>query len=266
LIRQRVWAAKDERALVAGAYTGMVLTVLVTFLFSLGGFMAGWAGLVDLNDPQQINSAFFSILKPHGGEQVPVGILAVVCLLAATMNESAVDSFQNAILDTLISLFVSLGWNVPLNAARLAVVFINVPLMIIGVQGYPIINLYLITNVFTTCSVLPLCVGLFDCFDEYVSGASALFACFFSICSVVVTGRFKYGDWYTGIMTYFYLEYRWEVFIVGLVASVFGMVLFYFLEVLYYSISGTTRPRFIPAVAQFEKDDKSGKTEKTEKF
>jgi Na+/proline symporter len=169
---QRVWAAKDETSLIQGSYVGMVLTVIVTFFFSSCGLIAGWAGLVDFSDQDAVNTGFFAILKPTPEAQVPIAILAVVCMLAATLNESAVDSFQNAILDTILSVFVSLGFKISLNTARVVVVLLNVPLMVVGVQGFPIINLYLMTNLLTSASALPLCIGLFPYFDTYVSGTS----------------------------------------------------------------------------------------------
>lgn len=166
---QRVWSAKDANALLIGSSVGMVFTSLVTLLFAFAGFLAGWAGLIDFSNPDAINAGFFAVLKNDSGE-VPTAVLCIVCLLATVLNESAVDSFQNAILDTIVSFFVSLGFKIPLNVARFTIILLNVPIMILGAQGLPIINLYLTTNMLTTASVVPLCMGLFPSCDYYVSG------------------------------------------------------------------------------------------------
>lgn len=225
-VRQRVWSAKDQRALTSGAYVGCAMTIFVTLFFAGGGFLAGWAGFVDLNNDAEINSAFFSILKPMGQSEVPVGILALVCLLAATMNESAVDSFQNAILDTLISFLVSIGLHVNVNMTRSVVVFINIPIMIIGMQGLPIINLYLLPNILTTCATVPLLSGLFPSLDTLVQGDSALFGSLFATASVCLVGKLKYGSWSEGMATFFYKEYRWEAFVTGIISSAIGITLY----------------------------------------
>jgi Na+/proline symporter len=167
---QRVWAAKDDDSLWTGSIIGMTMAIFITLFFSGSGFLAGWAGLVDFNNEDSINTAFFAILKPSSDAEIPALMLGIVCMIASILNESAVDSFQNAILDTIVSFFLSLGYPVSLEFARLSVVLFNVPIMIIGIQGLPIIKLYLMTNLLTSASCLPLCVGLLPCFDQYVTG------------------------------------------------------------------------------------------------
>jgi hypothetical protein len=148
----------------------MIMAICITLFFSGSRFMAGWVGLVDFNNEDSINTAFFAILRPSVDAEIPVLILGIVCMIASILNESAVDSFQNAILDTIVSFFLSLGYPVSLAFARLYVVIFNVPIIIVGIQGFPIIKLYLMTNLITSASGMPLCIGLLPCFDHYVTG------------------------------------------------------------------------------------------------
>ena len=149
---QRVWAAKDNKALMQGSYAGATLVIVISFLFGMGGFVAAWAGLV--TDP---NVAFLNLLyvgqDENGNNVVPIGMLLIIVWIASVMNEAAVDSFQIAIGDTIISFFESFGIHLPLWAVRVILALMNVPFAIIGCYGFPIINLYLITNLMTTCVV-----------------------------------------------------------------------------------------------------------------
>ncbi|KAJ3275483.1 hypothetical protein HDV01_000310 [Terramyces sp. JEL0728] len=143
---QRAWSAKDDRSLIAGSAVGSIMIIVITFLFGLGGYVASWANLV--TDP---NLAFLELLKIGDNHEIPVYMLAVICLIATTMNESAVDSHQIAIGDTLISFFESLGYGISLNQIRILLVFVNLPFALIGLCGFRIISLFLIPNILTTC-------------------------------------------------------------------------------------------------------------------
>ena len=145
---QRVWAAKNNSALITGSIVGATMTSLVSFMFGFGGFIAAWANLVG----DYPNNAFLALLKVNG--EIPLGMLLVVILLSAVMNESAVDSFQIGINDTIISLFESFKIHIPLWGVRAILVLLNIPFAVIGCYGLPVISLYLITNTLTTCLVI----------------------------------------------------------------------------------------------------------------
>ncbi|KAI8904124.1 hypothetical protein EDD86DRAFT_92409 [Gorgonomyces haynaldii] len=244
---QRVWAAKSGTDLKKGAWLGAILASFVTLYFGIFGYFAAWLNLLDPNDPGAVNTAFFAILRPEVTAAVPIGMLAVVFVLAATLNESATDSYQNAILDTVVSCFMSFGIKVPLSVARLLVVLINVPLMYIGTQNYNIIALFLVTNQLTTCSVLPLCMGLFKVFDGFVSEGAVLFGSIFAFFSVLVHGYITYGNVVDGLTNFFFsYTYQWQPFINGLVSSVVGVFLYAGVERLVRNAMGLEQYKFVP--------------------
>ncbi|KAJ3366531.1 hypothetical protein HDU91_001813 [Kappamyces sp. JEL0680] len=214
---QRVWSAQDNKALIKGSMVGGLAVFLVTLAFGLGAFFASWAGLV--TSP---NVAFFELLKTPDGV-LPIGMLLVVCLIMSTMNEAAVDSFQIAIGDTLISLFESFGLQLPLWAVRALLALLNIPFAIIGCLGFNVISLYLITNLMATCvvglvDVLPLSFGMIPQLDRVVTGAGVLFGSFFALFATmffavynqVMTadgGVFHASDIGDGLYTTFYVVY-----------------------------------------------------------
>ena len=66
-----------------------------------------------------------------------------------------------------------------------------------GLQGYPILNLFLLANLMTTTSTLPVLLGLLDgpIASRLFTPLSALFGCWFSFASIVVYGRIMLSSW-----------------------------------------------------------------------
>ena len=156
--------------------------MLVVFLFGFGAFLATWAGY-----STDSNTAFFSILN-SGNASGPIWIVVIVTLIAVTMNESAIDSLQNAIADTVTSLGLSVGLKISLFWARIIVVLVNIPIIVVGLQDYKIASLFLIPNMLTTFSTPLLVLGMLPQFDALLNGATVLFSFAFAFASLLVYG------------------------------------------------------------------------------
>ncbi|KAI8919178.1 hypothetical protein DFJ77DRAFT_453269 [Powellomyces hirtus] len=237
---QRVWASQDSKTLFRGAAIGAGFAVLVAFFFGFGGFLAAWSGYA----VSESGLGFFDLIT-KGNTNDDIWVVVLVVILASVMNESAVDAFQSALTDTVASLAMSLrvpqlfGYNeFPLMAARLLVIFLNVPIVIVAIQGYNINLLYLITNMTTSCATLPMVLGLSKRLEGYVHGRSVNFGILFAMFSVATYGRLETGDYGTGIRQKFYAEYDWVSFIIALCSSVIGVSLAAGVEVIVRRATG----------------------------
>ncbi|KAI8928060.1 hypothetical protein BC831DRAFT_450236 [Entophlyctis helioformis] len=242
-IWQRVWASSSERSLRIGAVIGSALVMLVVAFLGFGGMLAYWSGRAPSYEAGG-NSAlgFFYAFNDANGNTPPV-IIIIMILFAAAMNESAVDSLQNAVTDTFVSMGSSFGLTIPTYAARLTVLIVNIPIFVVGLQGYDIIRLFLIGNMVTTCCFLPFAAGLIPALNGIVSGTSAILACIFSFFSVAVLGVITTGDFATGLEAYFYsFVYDWRAFVTGSVSSVVGLILFSCIELAVRSVLGWGPP------------------------
>jgi hypothetical protein len=229
---QRVWSSENDKALRNGSICGAILTTLVIFAFGFFGFLASWAGYV--SDP---STAFFEILR-GGKEEQPVWILVLVCIIAVTLSESAIDSFQTAITSTTVALAISMGFKPTIRDARIAAFVLNVPLIFIGFQGYRIVSLYLVMNVLTTTATMPIIIGLLPQMEFYVNGAAVLCGGATSLASVIVYGYISTGSLVDGIYKYFYEVYAWEPFLIAVIFSVVGVFLYASGEILVYLYLG----------------------------
>ncbi len=155
---QRVWASEDEPTLRRGAYISCVIIILVVFIAGFFGFLASWAGLID--ETTNPNLYMFQIFKADpsdpGNATVNSWIGVVIMIMAVTMNESAIDSFQNGFAAAMSTRFLI---NFNILWIRLAVVVINVPFVIIALMGLEVLSLFLITNMLTVTCMVPIILG-----------------------------------------------------------------------------------------------------------
>jgi len=167
---QRVWASQDHRTLKLGSYIGCAAIIFVVFMCGMFGFLASWAGLIDENTNP--NLYLFQIFKSEGeGSNATVSnwVGVVIMVLAVTMNESAIDSMQNGLAASIACRFflkANLVWT------RVMVVLINIPLVVIALLGLDVLSLFLITNMLTTCCMVPVLMGMYNgrgC--EYITDA-----------------------------------------------------------------------------------------------
>ena len=144
---QRVWAAKDERALRRGAWLGAGLTVPVILLVGLFGIVAAGSGQgLDVSPVP-----FFAMTTG-----LPAVIGGIVVVLGVALVASSVDTLETG-------LFSLVGAEVPgmkLGGARLVTVGLMLPAVVVAFQGFSVLRLFLIADLLCAGVVVPLLAGL----------------------------------------------------------------------------------------------------------
>lgn len=185
---QKAWASKDSRTLHTGAILGCIGVVLVVFFAGFCGLLAAWAGL--LTEDTNYNLYLFQVLaggKPPATPYVHNWIGVVCVVLAAVMNEGAVDSMQNGMAAGITSYVAPLykKWN--LSMTRIVVVVLNAALigiaswLVVSTVKVGVLELFLMANMLACSSAIPVLLGLVERLYPYIGGASFLFSCLFSI-------------------------------------------------------------------------------------
>ena len=144
---QRIWAARDERALTRGAAFGVVTTLPVVLIVGVFGMLAIARG-VELGQPPV---PFFALLTG-----LPAWIGGVVLVLAVALVASSVDTLENG----LASLVAVERPSVSLRAARIATVLLVVPAVAVAFQGYSVLRIFLIADLLCATAVVPVLLGL----------------------------------------------------------------------------------------------------------
>eukprot|EP01025_Chloroclados_australasicus_P066301 TRINITY_DN9106_c0_g1_i1.p1 TRINITY_DN9106_c0_g1~~TRINITY_DN9106_c0_g1_i1.p1 ORF type:complete len:493 (+),score=20.88 TRINITY_DN9106_c0_g1_i1:170-1480(+) len=158
---QRVWASENRRALNVGASIAALGVIVLVFFTSFCGFLAYWAGLITPETNE--NLYFFTLLASRSNQDNNVivnswaGVLSMV--LAVTMNESAVDSYQNGLVASIGGYFLK-GKNV--QYVRLSVLLFNVPVVALATLNFNVLDLYLLTDLLCSTSSVPVLFGVYE--------------------------------------------------------------------------------------------------------
>ncbi|MFQ3789072.1 sodium:solute symporter family transporter [Halomonas sp. A29] len=146
---QRVWAARDDRALNRGAWLGGATTVAVVTLVGGLGMLAAMSG-VALGEPP---IPFFALLA-----EAPGWLALPALVLAVTLVASSVDTLQNGIASLAVAGSGKRGLSI--GAARLVTVALMIPVVVVALQGLSVLRLFLIADLLCAAIVVPVLLGL----------------------------------------------------------------------------------------------------------
>ncbi|MDI5921319.1 sodium:solute symporter [Halomonas sp. LR5S13] len=148
---QRVWAARDDRALGRGAWLGGGVTVLVVMAVGGLGMLAAMAG-VALGEPP---IPFFALLA-----EAPGWLALPALVLAVTLVASSVDTLQNGLASLVVAGSGRRGLSI--GAARMVTVALMVPVVVVALQGLSVLRLFLIADLLCAAIVVPVLLGLWS--------------------------------------------------------------------------------------------------------
>ncbi len=144
---QRVWAARDQRALNRGALIGALTRFPVVLLAGLVGLLAAEAA-VDLGDPPV---PFFALLGDP-----PAWVLVAVLVLVVALVASTVDTLQNGLAAAVVTERPGMG----LVGGRIATVLLTVPAVIVAFEGLSVLRIFLVADLLCAATIVPALLGL----------------------------------------------------------------------------------------------------------
>jgi len=154
---QRIYAARDARALRSGFWFGGVL--VVPFIFVLGLFGLAFVGLGLEGDG---SVAIFSIVMP----QMPLWLAVALIPLGLALVMSSADTTINAVASIVAvdvgRLLPGLGTAGLLRLSRWAVLLLALPVMLVAAQGYSVLYLFLLADLLCAAATFPVFYGLFS--------------------------------------------------------------------------------------------------------
>lgn len=180
---QRIWAARDMKALNTGALLGALTTVAAVGLVGALGMLAAATG-TDLGQPP---APFFALLKGAAPWLVIATLVLAVALVA-----SSVDTLQNGIA----SLLVGAGASASLRSARWITVLLMVPVIAVALQGLSVLRLFLIADLLCATAVVPVLLGLWG----RASPASAIAGSVAGLVGAVLPGWLAQGSLEAGML------------------------------------------------------------------
>eukprot|EP00271_Cylindrocystis_brebissonii_P017895 TRINITY_DN4869_c0_g1_i1.p1 TRINITY_DN4869_c0_g1~~TRINITY_DN4869_c0_g1_i1.p1 ORF type:complete len:561 (+),score=86.00 TRINITY_DN4869_c0_g1_i1:264-1946(+) len=241
---QRCWAAADRRTLLLGSTLGALMVTIVVMLLGFGGIIAVWGGVwVPAGPDDTGNTILFSLLGNT------TWIIVVVAVLSVTLSESAIDSLQNAIVDTVSICFItplltafSPASSPPLKISlwwiRGLVVVLNIPPIYVSLKGYNIIQLFLLANLITSTSTIPVFLGVIPGrkIQKIITPFSSFSGCGIGMASLFVWAKTQQVDgqsYSSALHDTFLINYDWPPFMLAIGFSIVGIVVGAVLEMLF---------------------------------
>jgi solute:Na+ symporter, SSS family len=143
---QRVWAARDDRALRQGALIGAAATIPLMLIAGGLGVLAASLGIVEVPA-----LSVFALTA-----ELPTVLVAGVLLLGIALVTSSVDTLENGLAALLVSERPSLR----LPHARLLTVVIVLPAAAVGLVATSVLQLFLIADLLAAVLLLPALLGI----------------------------------------------------------------------------------------------------------
>ncbi len=143
---QRVWSARDDRALRHGALIGAAVTIPLMLIAGGLGVLAASLGVVEVPA-----LSIFALAA-----ELPTLAIVAVLLLGIALVTSSVDTLENA----LAALLVAERPSLQLRHARLLTVVIVVPAAVVGVVATSVLQLFLIADLLAAALLFPALLGL----------------------------------------------------------------------------------------------------------
>lgn len=187
----RTFAAKTNRDLLTGCSIACIVLVVFSTVVGSSGLLAVWADLMPVADKERSGSAFF-ILISH----LPNPVIGLTLVMIATLSTCTFDSLQSAMVSSLSNdLFRN---RISIVYARSLVVFVMLPVIVIGLVAEDILKIYLFVDLLSSSVVPVLVVGLWNKMDTYWTGWEVVSGGFGGLLCVWIFGTVYYQSAYEG--------------------------------------------------------------------
>jgi Na+/proline symporter len=208
---QRVWCAKSEQDMKRGFIGGSVLIFMLMMFFGIISMVAYAIYPSDYDNSEKFAAlAFFDILGPLAN-----GWQVISLILVTSLVSSSVDTLQNALMSSFSTDLVGLQKRMGLSEespkwmARLLILILNIPAIVLGAQGRDVLALFLVADLVCACAALPVFLGLIE--DDKFGGIipaptelGAFLGTIAGIFTVVVIGILMDAE--GGLFEYFWLK------------------------------------------------------------
>lgn len=183
----RTFASKSNKDLWIGCSIASFVTFAVCTLVGTTGFIAVWAGYLQVADDNGYN-AFFVLLSA-----MPRWVIAFVLIFIICLSTCTFDSLQSAMVSTISNdLFRN---KLKMIYVRGLVVVVIIPTIILAVKvADDILQIYLIADLVSAAIIPGIFLGLSDTYFWFVRGVDVMVGGLGALLAVFVFGTVYYGN------------------------------------------------------------------------
>ncbi|KAM9899383.1 hypothetical protein OXX79_005757 [Metschnikowia pulcherrima] len=183
----RTFASKTNKDLWIGCSIASFATFVICTLVGLPGFLAVWAGYIEVNDESGYN-AFFILL-----ETMPRWVVAFVLIFTVCLSTCTFDSLQSAMVSTISNdLFRN---KIKMIYIRGLVVVVMIPTIILAVKvADNVLQIYLIADLVSAAVIPSVFLGLNDAWFWFIQGVDVMVGGLGALLAVFIFGLVYYGS------------------------------------------------------------------------
>lgn len=177
---QRIFSAKDNKALTNGFIYSGVLSFPIIVLLGLFGL-----AFVGLSIPGDASIALFSVILNDAPTWLLVGLIFFGLALISSSADSTISGLHSLFIVDLNRLAPSISKHTLMRISRVMIILISVSALFVASQGYSILYLFLLADLFCCAAAFPVFFGFYNA--KYMSYQALL-----SIIAGLVSGFYYF--------------------------------------------------------------------------
>lgn len=154
---QRVYSAKDTRSMRNGFLVGGLLAAPIIFLMGLFGL-----AFVGLGHQSDSSVALFTVITPHLPAWVAIALIPLGLSLVMSTADTVISAVSSIIAVDVRRLAPSISRTTLMALSRWLVVLLAIPVLLVAAQGYSVLYLFLLADLFCSAAAFPVFFGLFS--------------------------------------------------------------------------------------------------------
>jgi len=165
---QRVYSARNAKALTTGFLIGGLLAA--PFIFMIGLFGLAWVAHQPGGDA---SVAVFAVLLPEAPTWFIIALIPLGLALVMSSADTAISAVSSIIAVDARRLMPDASPQKLMRYARWLILLLAIPVMIVASQGYSVLYLFLFADLLCSAAAFPVFYGLYD---RKLDGRTALIA------------------------------------------------------------------------------------------
>lgn len=154
---QRVYSARDNRTLRNGFLIGGLLAAPCIFVMGLFGL-----AFVGLRPAGDSSVALFSVLMPAIPHWFAIALIPLALALVMSTADTAISAVSSIIATDVRRLSPGIDKARLMQLARWLIVLMCIPVVVAAAQGYSVLYLFLLADLFCAAAAFPVFYGLFS--------------------------------------------------------------------------------------------------------
>ena len=154
---QRVYAARDTRSMRRGFMLGGLLAAPVIFMMGLFGL-----AFVGLGSPGDSSVALFSVVLPHVPGWFVIALIPLGLALVMSSADTAISAVSSIIAVDVRRLMPQAKQATLMRLSRWLIFLLAIPVLIAAAQGYSVLYLFLLADLFCSAAAFPVFFGLYS--------------------------------------------------------------------------------------------------------